>query len=279
MKAMELVERESTRSLGHRRHLNVRRHVDHELQRAAVSVEATDLPVKPVVHFSVVEGRLKGSTLVVSEGFLTIGRNSSPPWNLGGDRSISRVHARVVLGNERCTIEDLISDAGTFVNGVMTAGPFALEEWDEIEIGSTRLKVVRLVTPGSGWKQGLRPSKGSHRVRNMILAGVSAALVIGLLAFVSISASSKAGRSGAPARTQRHGDVTVAIPTLVGKDNAEAYSTLVDSGLVYRQVNRPSDTKAFGMVISSVPSALETVKSGSTVSVFVSCGDASLFCH
>jgi FHA domain len=165
VKAVELQAHRSAPTFRQRRHLNLRRHPD---ERPA-ELHPSELPVKPAAQFSVVEGRLRGSTLVVSEGFLTIGSNSNPPWNLGGDKSISRVHARIVVGHDRCTIEDLISKTGTFVNGTRTSGPFALEESDEIELGGTRLKVVRLVTPGSGWNREAGSRRVSRRFASRLL--------------------------------------------------------------------------------------------------------------
>jgi adenylate cyclase len=55
-----------------------------------------------------------------------------------GDASVSRMHARFIVDGERCTLEDLVSSNGTFVNGqqVLTA---TLKAGDRVLLGSFAL--------------------------------------------------------------------------------------------------------------------------------------------
>jgi DNA-binding winged helix-turn-helix (wHTH) protein len=62
--------------------------------------------------------------------------------------SVSRRHARIVVGGGGATIEDLGSRNGTRVNGRAAAGRVALADGDEIELGSVRM-IFRVVPAGA----------------------------------------------------------------------------------------------------------------------------------
>jgi pSer/pThr/pTyr-binding forkhead associated (FHA) protein len=100
-----------------------------------------------------VAGKAVGTSIVV-EDELIIGRQAPEPGRLADDEEISRSHARISLdASGFCTIEDLGSMNGTFVNGLRISGPHTLAQGDTIELGSTTL-VVRDVpsqapTPGA----------------------------------------------------------------------------------------------------------------------------------
>jgi hypothetical protein len=68
-------------------------------------------------------GRGEGNDVVVKDGLA------------------SRRHAVIRAQGDRCTIEDLGSSNGTFVNGVRIAAPTALRPGDIVAIGSTQLVV------------------------------------------------------------------------------------------------------------------------------------------
>ena len=52
------------------------------------------------------------------------------------DRRASRRHAEIVWDGESCTLRDLDSDNGTFVNGLRLAAPQALSDGDQIAVAS-----------------------------------------------------------------------------------------------------------------------------------------------
>src|SRR5690348_11189195 len=87
---------------------------------------------------------------ILVEDELVIGREADGAGQLAEDDEISRLHARVQLaGSGSCTIEDLGSTNGTFVNGRRISAPQTLSEGDTIALGGTSLEVRRLAGPGS----------------------------------------------------------------------------------------------------------------------------------
>ena len=105
-----------------------------------------------LARLDVVSGKAVGMSLVVADE-LVIGRHADPPGRLADDEEISRVHARLTRGaNGRCTIEDLGSTNGTFVNGERLSAPRELRLGDTIEVGQTGL-VVRELPPASSKSQ------------------------------------------------------------------------------------------------------------------------------
>src|SRR3954470_11799410 len=91
----------------------------------------------------VTEGNASGARLSV-DADLFIGREApNDEGKLGGDREISRRHARVSRGAEGIlTIEDLKSANGTFVNGERIDGPRTLDVGDVVKMGQTVLQVT-----------------------------------------------------------------------------------------------------------------------------------------
>jgi hypothetical protein len=64
----------------------------------------------------------------------------------------------------------------------------------------------------------------------------------------------------------------VIVPSLVNLGDTNAFSTLGNAGLSEKLLFTASRTIPFGRVISSTPPAGANVKTGSTVSVYLSCG-------
>ena len=62
------------------------------------------------------------------------------------DMSVSRHHARIVISNGEATIEDLESKNGTFVNGRRITDVTAVEDGDQIRVGSVSVVYRRLGT-------------------------------------------------------------------------------------------------------------------------------------
>lgn len=62
---------------------------------------------------------------------------------------VSRHHARIVIGRETATLEDLGSKNGTWVRGVRVTAPVPIEDGDEIRLGSVTFTFRTLRVPGS----------------------------------------------------------------------------------------------------------------------------------
>jgi hypothetical protein len=74
-----------------------------------------------------------------------IGRQVEGAGRLADDEEISRLHARLKLDAAGlCTIEDLGSTNGTYVNGAQISGPKTIAEGDRIEVGGTTLVLREL---------------------------------------------------------------------------------------------------------------------------------------
>jgi len=103
--------------------------------------------------FDVPEGTSEESEvrLVMSDGSRTVRLHAGP--NLIGrgkevvlsvdSGRVSRQHARIDVGVEAVTIEDLGSKNGTFVNGQRITAPAMLNDGDEISIGPARMTFRR----------------------------------------------------------------------------------------------------------------------------------------
>jgi predicted component of type VI protein secretion system len=108
-------------------------------------------------RIEVVAGNAAGTWLDVTDELL-IGRHADGLGRLGDDELLSRYHARVSLGaGESCSVEDLGSTNGTFVNGSRISAPQALKQGDTIELGDSRLVVRELPTPAAAYAAGEPP--------------------------------------------------------------------------------------------------------------------------
>ena len=86
-------------------------------------------------------------SLLLMEGENVIGRD--PDAALWVDHpSVSRRHARIVVGGDTATLEDLDSKNGTLLNGVAIERRVALGDGDEVRIGPETM-VFRRMSPGT----------------------------------------------------------------------------------------------------------------------------------
>jgi predicted component of type VI protein secretion system len=100
-------------------------------------------------RIEIVAGNAAGTWLDVTDELL-IGRHADGVGRLGDDEEISRYHARVSLdAGELCTIEDLGSTNGTFVNGSRISVPQTLKQGDTIMLGASTLVVRELPAPAA----------------------------------------------------------------------------------------------------------------------------------
>jgi hypothetical protein len=79
------------------------------------------------------------------EGENVIGRSRSDDVTIHGT-SVSRRHARVLIGPEGARIDDLGSKNGTFVNGHRIAHAVPLADGDDLRIGTVRM-TFRVIAP------------------------------------------------------------------------------------------------------------------------------------
>src|SRR5437763_5120106 len=95
-------------------------------------------------RLEVLTGRAAGMSLVIDDE-LVIGRLAEGAGRLADDEEISRSHARLSVDSSgQCTVEDLGSTNGTWVNGMRITTPQTLAEGDTVELGGTTM-VVREV--------------------------------------------------------------------------------------------------------------------------------------
>ncbi len=96
-----------------------------------------DLRVEGTALVVVSGGGRAGETFTIERDHTTIGRSPEADVFLD-DVTVSRNHAVVLLENEACTIEDLGSLNGTYVNRRRIEST-ELEDGDEVQIGKYRL--------------------------------------------------------------------------------------------------------------------------------------------
>ncbi len=80
-------------------------------------------------------GPLKGSICALPEGDYSVGRQSTCNLNLE-DHAVSRKHCLFIRSGRQCTVKDLESRNGTFVNGTPVT-EYELEQGDEVRIGAS----------------------------------------------------------------------------------------------------------------------------------------------
>jgi DNA-binding winged helix-turn-helix (wHTH) protein len=86
--------------------------------------------------------------LRLSEGETLLGRGPECGVRLAAT-GVSRIHAGIRIRDGRAVIQDRDSKNGTWVNGKRIAEPVALEEGDELFVGSFRLVVRRIAATSS----------------------------------------------------------------------------------------------------------------------------------
>jgi DNA-binding winged helix-turn-helix (wHTH) protein len=110
---------------------------------AATDLDGSAVPGPPVSWLDGERGRFDlrpGENLLGREGDAVVPLEETV---------ISRHHARIVIGPDVTTIEDLGSKNGTWVRGVRVTSPVRIEDGDEIRLGSITLRFRTLRDPGS----------------------------------------------------------------------------------------------------------------------------------
>ena len=84
----------------------------------------------------VYQGHDQGALFDLEEGALGVGRDSSNPIQIH-DTEVSRRHAEVLYDGTHCSVQDLDSSNGTYVNGKRIADLCHLSSGDRLQVGST----------------------------------------------------------------------------------------------------------------------------------------------
>ena len=82
------------------------------------------------------QGRRSGRQLVLAKEETTIGRAEGCDLGLFGEKGIEKLHARIVMHNNRYYVEDENTPGGTYVNDVRVNGRAPLQAGDRIRLGS-----------------------------------------------------------------------------------------------------------------------------------------------
>ncbi len=93
-------------------------------------------------RLTVIEGQSKGTSYLLQESEVTIGRSRECTIRLP-ENDVSRVHARVVRQDGDWVVSDAGSRNGIFVNGRQASAPHTLRPGDVVKIGSCQMRFER----------------------------------------------------------------------------------------------------------------------------------------
>jgi hypothetical protein len=85
----------------------------------------------------VVQGFRAGRELLLAKDETTIGRAESCDLGLFGDNTIERLHARILLQNQRYLLADAGTPGGTYLNEERIREPTPLKSGDKIRVGNS----------------------------------------------------------------------------------------------------------------------------------------------
>lgn len=230
-------------------------------------------------HTLVVDrGPATGARQPLAEGaVLTLGRRYPGFGSLAGDDALSSEHARIWSQDARVIVEDLNSTNGTWINGTRITAPAELRVGDRLVVGRSECVLVgagdrpgppaatEVAEAGYAQPAGMGDAEKAVRsyIRFRVLLGVGmlSVMLLGVGAFLAYDAL----------RDKTVTVKTVTVPDVVGMDNVNAASTLYPlEPMMFRE---PSTEVQFGYVIRTDPQAGTRVDEGSTVSVYLSCGE------
>lgn len=101
------------------------------------------LPLRDSHMLRVIRGPEPGALWSLYEGEAIIGRGLQASVRIEDD-SVSRQHARVIVGPAGVTLRDLGSENGTYVEGKKLKGPTVLRDGDRITVGNVCLRLDAL---------------------------------------------------------------------------------------------------------------------------------------
>ena len=92
------------------------------------------------VKLEVMSGPMDGKVYNFTKS-VDIGRDESNPVSLPMDRYVSRRHARILVAEPECFLEDMGSTNGTFVDGCRLKGRIPIEKKKLFLVGKTWLEI------------------------------------------------------------------------------------------------------------------------------------------
>ena len=108
--------------------------------QAALQSADKEAAEKPAC-FLVVGGELNGTIFDLIDGDTVVGR--SPECTIPLEfQGVSRKHFKITVKNYDCTVEDLKSSNGTFLNNTKIEGTLPLSKGDTVKLGSITLKYL-----------------------------------------------------------------------------------------------------------------------------------------
>ena len=111
----------------------------------------------------VLNGERKGETYLLTEGHaLTLGRDAVNDIRLA-DSKLSRIHCQVEVIGGRCQVADLNSTNGTVMNGERIEVEARLAVDDEIEAGTTKLRLIETTALDLLAPQSEKPQEAAPR--------------------------------------------------------------------------------------------------------------------
>ncbi len=84
----------------------------------------------------------------------TIGRAESCDLGLFGDNTVEKLHARILLKNNRYVLADAETPAGTFLNDKPVGKPTPLRDGDPIRVGNSVLRFGERARDRKCWRAG-----------------------------------------------------------------------------------------------------------------------------
>jgi pSer/pThr/pTyr-binding forkhead associated (FHA) protein len=93
------------------------------------------------IRIEVLSGPLDGKIFNITRSS-DIGRDPASPVSLPLDRFLSRRHARILVADPECFLEDLESRNGTLIRGELLKGRVLLANGDRFRAGQTVLEVT-----------------------------------------------------------------------------------------------------------------------------------------
>lgn len=89
-------------------------------------------------------GNVFGSRYLLAQDQVVLGRDPNQADLIIDDSGVSRRHAQIVRSDDGHTLIDLKSKNGTMLDGTLIDGPVALEDGQQVSIGKSVLKYLRL---------------------------------------------------------------------------------------------------------------------------------------
>ncbi len=202
------------------------------------------------LSLKVASGSLAGVSIPLDDESVVFGRDESGVGQLGGDRELSRKHARLSWQDGRLIIEDLGSRNGTFVNGARISEPTALGAGDSIEVGGTKLDVQTERRPDAAEPAAPEAPPEGAKVLLRVTSGPAAGRRIPLGDEPLVIGRHEPGEGALgedPELSRKHARVFLVSGRLAVEDLESTNGTFVNGRrVVYPTVIKPGDSIEVG---------------------------------